>query len=126
MKLWGVILGAALLLAATGALGQGDKDLLKQGQEIFEDTCADCHRSNGEGLPNKFPALKGNAFVQGNPQPVLLIVLYGRHGKLGQMPAWGEKFTDQEIAAMVSYVRNAWGNKAPTIKPEDVAVARQR
>jgi cytochrome c6 len=126
MKLWGVILGAALLLAATGALGQGDKDLLKQGQEIFEDTCSDCHRSNGEGLPNKFPALKGNAFVQGNPQPVLLIVLYGRHGKLGQMPAWGEKFNDQEIAAMVSYVRNAWGNKAPAIKPADVAAARQK
>jgi cytochrome c6 len=126
MKLWGVILGAALLLAATGALGQGDKDLLKQGQEIFEDTCADCHRKSGEGLPAKFPAHKGNAFVQGDPLPVLHTVLNGRHGKLGQMPAWGGKFNDQEIAAVVSYIRNAWGNKASTIKPEDVAAARQK
>ena len=120
------MLGAALLLAATGAPSQDAGDLLKQGQEIFENICADCHRMSGEGLPNKFPALKGNAFVQGNPQPVLHTVLNGRHGKLGQMPAWGEKFNDQEIAAMVSYVRNAWGNKAPAIKPADVAAARQK
>ena len=126
MKLWGAILGAAVLLAAPLALGQENGGLLKQGQEIFNNTCADCHRLSGEGLPNKFPALKGNAFVQGDPQPVLYTVLNGRKGKLGQMPTWKDKFTDQEIAAVVSYVRNAWGNKASTVRPEDVAVARQK
>ena len=110
----------------SGPEQEGDKDLLKQGQEIFNNTCADCHRTNGMGLPDQFPALKGNAFVQGDPKPVLHTVLHGRHGMLGKMPAWGGKFNDQEIAAVVSYVRNAWGNKAPTIKPEDVAGARQK
>lgn len=113
-----------LLLAANVALSQGGGDLMKQGQEIFDNTCADCHRSNGEGLPNKFPALKGNAFVQGTPQPVLATVLNGRRGPLGHMPAWGGKLNDQEIAAVISYIRHAWGNKAPAIKPEDVSAAR--
>ena len=126
MKLKVVMLGAALVLAASLAFSQGEGDLLKRGQDIFDNTCADCHRSNGEGLPNKFPALKGNAFVQGNPEPVLHTVLNGRHGKLGRMPAWGGKFNDQEIAAVVSYARNAWGNKAPFITPEEVVAARKK
>jgi mono/diheme cytochrome c family protein len=126
MRLWGAILGGAVLLAASLALGQENGGLLKQGQEIFDNICADCHRMSGEGLPDQFPALKGNAFVQGDLQPVLHTVLHGRHGKLGQMPAWGRKFNDQEIAAVVSYVRNAWGNKASVISPADVAAARQK
>ena len=126
MKILLALLSMALGLGASLALGQGDSDLLKQGQEIFDNICADCHRSNGEGLPNKFPAHKGNPFVQGDPLPVLHTVLNGRKGKLGQMPAWGGKFNDQEIAAVVSYIRNAWGNKASIIKPEDVAAARQK
>ncbi len=126
MKLRGAILGGALLLAASLALGQENGDLLKQGQEIFNNTCADCHRTNGMGLPDQFPALKGNAFVQGDPKPVLHTVLHGRHGMLGQMPAWGGKFNDQEIAAVVSYARNAWGNQASMITPADVAAARRK
>ncbi len=126
MKLLVAMFSVAVLLMATLALGQGDKDLLKQGQDIYDNTCADCHRSNGEGLPNKFPAHKGNPFVLGDPLPVLHTVLNGRHGKLGQMPAWGGKFNDQEIAAVVSYIRNAWGNTASIIKPEDVAAARRK
>ena len=126
MKLLVLLLSVAIVLATSLAWGQGGEDLLKRGQDIFDNICADCHRLSGEGLPDKFPALKGNAFVQGDPQPVLHTVLNGRKGKLGQMPTWKDKFTDQEIAAVVSYVRNAWGNKAPTIKPEDVAGARQK
>jgi cbb3-type cytochrome c oxidase subunit III len=121
-----LFLAAGLVLTAIPARGQGDKDLLKQGQEIFADNCAACHRANGEGLPAKFPALKGNPFVQGDPKPVLATVVHGRVGKLGQMPAWGPKLTDQEIAAVVSYIRNAWSNKASIIHAEAVAAARKK
>jgi cytochrome c6 len=126
MKAFATIVVVALLLAANGAQGQGDGGPVKQGQEIFENNCADCHRTSGEGLPAKFPALKGSAYVTGDPQPVLATVLHGRRGKLGHMPAWGEKLNDQEIAAVVSYIRNAWGNKASAVKPEDVAAARKK
>jgi cytochrome c6 len=73
----------------------------------------------------KFPALKGNAFVTGDPQPVIDILINGRKGKLGQMPAWKEHLDDAQIAAVIGYIRNAWGNGAPAVKPEDVAAARK-
>jgi len=126
MKVFFTILSVALLLAASLALGQGGGDLLKQGQEVYENNCADCHRTNGEGLPVKFPALKGSALVMGDPKAVLDTVVHGRKGKLGQMPAWQDFLNDAQIAAALSYIRNAWGNQAPAVKPEDVAAARKK
>ncbi|MFZ2088489.1 MAG: cytochrome c [Desulfobaccales bacterium] len=125
MKACAPILMVGLLLAASVALGQGGDDVLKKGQEVYEANCADCHRTNGEGLPVKFPALKGNTFVTGDPKPVIDILINGRKGKLGQMPAWKDHLDDAQIAAAISYIRNAWGNQAPAIKPEDVAPARK-
>ncbi len=115
-----------LALAAGLALAQNPPDLAAQGKKLYEDNCADCHRSSGEGLPVKFPALKGSAFVQGDPEPVIETLLNGRRGKLGRMPAWREYFTDQEIAAVATYIRSAWGNKAPAVTPESVAAARKK
>ena len=126
MKLLIPIIMMVLLLAANFALGQGNEDLLKKGQEVYESNCAECHRTNGEGLAVKFPALKGNPFVMGDPKPVLDTVVNGRKGKMGQMPAWKEFLDDAQIAAAISYVRNAWGNKASTVKPEDVAAAKKK
>jgi len=122
MKLFFTMLGVALLLATNLAQGQGGSDLLKQGQEVYENNCADCHRSNGEGLPVRFPALKGSAFVQGEAQPLINLILAGKKG----MPAWAEHLKDQEMAAALTYIRNAWGNKAPAVTPEDVAAARKK
>jgi mono/diheme cytochrome c family protein len=119
------MLSVTVVLTANLALGRASGDLMKQGQEVYENNCSDCHRSNGEGLPVKFPALKGNAYVQGDPKAVIGTVLNGRKGDLGQMPAWKEQLDDNQIAAAISYIRNAWGNSAPTVKPEDVAALRK-
>ena len=126
MKTVVLILLVMLLLAPNAALGQGHEELLKQGREVYDNNCADCHRKNGEGLAVKFPALKGNAFVTGDLKPLLDTVVNGRHGKMGQMPAWKNFLDDAQIAAAVSYARNAWGNKAPIVKTEDVAAARKK
>lgn len=126
MKVFVSILSVAALLAANQALSQEGGDLLKQGQAVYENNCAVCHRTNGEGLPVKFPALKGNAWVTGDPKPVLDVVVNGRSGKLGQMPAWQEFLNDQEIAAVVSYLRNAWGNQASLVTPEAAANIRKK
>lgn len=106
------------------ALGQDD--LFPKGKAIFEDTCVDCHRLNGRGLPGTFPALDGNPFVTGEPGPVIATVLNGRQGQLGKMPAWKDKLDDGQIAAAVTYVRHAWSNKAPGITPGLVAAIRKK
>ena len=127
MKFWLAVLSVAALLMANLAFGQAaGGDLMKQGQEVYENNCSDCHRSNGEGLPVKFPALKGNAYVQGDPKALICTVLKGRKGNLGLMPAWKELLDDNQIAAAISYIRNAWGNTAPVVKHEDVTALRKK
>uniref|UniRef100_A0A7V4GA39 C-type cytochrome n=1 Tax=Desulfobacca acetoxidans TaxID=60893 RepID=A0A7V4GA39_9BACT len=123
MKLFILMLCLAGLTGAPPALGQ-PQDLLKLGQEVYENNCADCHRRNGEGLPVKFPALKGNSLVLGDAGPLLHTILQGRKGKWGLMPAWAEHLNDQEIAGVAAYIRSAWGNQAPPVTPAEAAAAR--
>jgi len=105
--------GLALALAAPAAAAT-------DGQQVFLANCAACHQATGLGRPPTFPALKGDKFLQGPKGPVLATVLNGRGG----MPAWKTELSDEEVAAAVSYVRTAWGNKAPPITPKEVAAAR--
>jgi cbb3-type cytochrome c oxidase subunit III len=113
-----------LLIAAAGA--QEKSDLFQEGQEIFSSNCADCHRSNGEGLPDTFPALKGNSFVMGDPDPVIQTILEGRKGKIGRMPTWKDKLNDQQIAAVATFIRNNWGNQAEAVTAAMVAKNRKK
>ncbi len=117
---------ASLMLAASGAWGQEPVNLVSQGKTVFEDNCADCHRLNGKGLPGTFPAHDGNPFVVGPPGPVIATVLNGRKGILGQMPTWKDKLDDKQIAAVISYIRQAWSNRAPAVTPAMVAAARSK
>jgi len=115
-----------LCLAVLGgvALAQGQGDARQPGQAVFEDHCADCHRTNGQGLPATFPALNKNPFVLGDPKPVIATVLKGRKGNLGRMPSWADKLNDQQIAAVVTYIRQAWSNRAAPVTPALVAATR--
>jgi mono/diheme cytochrome c family protein len=122
-----LLISALAALAAAGAavsLAQDPEELFKQGGEVFAENCAQCHRTNGEGLPYKFPALHKNPIVLGDPGAVILTVLDGRRGKLGLMPAWKDKLSDKEIAAAVTYIRGAWSNRAPAVTPAMVAALR--
>jgi cbb3-type cytochrome c oxidase subunit III len=113
------------MLAAAGVWAQDPADLVTQGQEIFEDNCAHCHLKSGQGLPGTFPALAKNSFVVGDPKPVLTTVLNGRKGTLGQMPSWKDKLDNQQVAAVVTYIRQAWSNRAPGVTSEMVAEIRK-
>ncbi|MFA5111828.1 MAG: cytochrome c, partial [Desulfobaccales bacterium] len=94
------------------------------GKGVFEDNCAQCHRANGQGLPGTFPALDGDPFVVGQPQPVIATVLNGRKGSLGRMPAWKDGLDDRQIAAVVTYIRHAWSNRAAAVTPAMVGAVR--
>lgn len=107
------------------AQAQGPEALFQEGKKLFENTCADCHRVNGQGLPNKFPALDKNPFVQGDPAKVIDTVLRGRKGTLGQMPTWKDMLNDNQAAAVITYIRQGWSNKGTAVTPEAVKKRRK-
>ncbi|MFA4901228.1 MAG: cytochrome c [Desulfobaccales bacterium] len=115
---------AGLMLVAGGAWAQELGDLVKQGQQIFENNCAQCHLKSGKGLPGTFPALDKDPFVIGDPKPVLATVLHGRKGTLGQMPSWKDNLDNRQVAAVVTFIRQAWSNRAPAVTPAMAGAAR--
>src|SRR5208283_2009157 len=82
-------------------------------------TRASCHQVNGEGIKGAVPALAGNELVRAKgPEDVIRVILGGRQatGTYAPMPAMGENLTDQQIADVTDYIRNAWSNAAPVLK----------
>ncbi|HEV2739380.1 MAG TPA: cytochrome b N-terminal domain-containing protein [Candidatus Elarobacter sp.] len=99
------------------------------GASVYSTNCVSCHGAQGEGVPSSFPPLAGNPFVTGDPKPVIGVLLNGLNGKIdvkgqsyaGQMPAWKGTLTNAQIADVITYIRNAWGNKASTVTEAQVA-----
>ncbi|MHB1294227.1 MAG: c-type cytochrome [Anaerolineae bacterium] len=99
----------------------GEAQLLAAGEQVFSANCAPCHQLTGQGVEGAFPALDGDAFVQSpDPAPVIQVVLNGRRG----MPAFGGRLSDEELASVISYIRNAWTNVASLVTGDEVAAAR--
>lgn len=97
-------------------------ELLAKGQTLYETKCAACHQVTGLGLPPAFPALKGSKIATGAIADHLHIVINGKPGTA--MQPWGT-LNDLEIAAIVTYERNAWGNDTgDLVQPTDVKNAR--
>ncbi len=92
--------------AARGLMSK--EELLAQGQKVYETRCAVCHQPGGEGLPGAFPALKGSAMVTKDKPAHIHTVLFGKPGTA--MQAFGKQLTAAELAAVITYERNAWGN----------------
>lgn len=114
----------ALAKAAAEAEQTWDMDeLMTKGQEIYEKNCMACHQATGEGLPPVFPALKGSKIIKGDIAEHLRVVLHGRTGTA--MAAYSAQLSDSDIASVVTYERNAWGqNSGDTVQPSDVAELR--
>ncbi|HET6971003.1 MAG TPA: cytochrome c [Phenylobacterium sp.] len=92
------------------------------GEELFNNNCAACHQKTGAGVKGAFPALAADKFVTGAPAQLTATVLVGRGG----MPAFKSELSDDQLAAILSYIRSAWGNKAAPVKPADVAATRSK
>jgi cytochrome c6 len=108
-----------LLLLALAASG-GVQAQAVDGKTLFGKNCAACHQATGAGIPGAFPALKGNAFLQGDPAVVVATVLKGRAG----MPAFAASLDDEKLATIITYARGAWGNKASAVTTAEVATVR--
>jgi mono/diheme cytochrome c family protein/glucose/arabinose dehydrogenase len=107
------------------------------GEEIYgrEAYCQTCHQADGKGLgATGYPPLAGSPWVTGDPDRLIKLVMHGLYGPMevlgkqynGQVPmtAYGGLMTDEEMAAVLTYVRNSFGNEAPMIKPEDIGRIR--
>lgn len=99
-------------------------DLRERGEKVFAANCVACHQANGKGVPGAFPALDGSKVVLGKPQPQIDVVLRGRPGTA---MAPFRQLSDVELAAVITYTRNAWGNKAQdkVVQPSAVTAARK-
>ena len=102
------------------AMSMSKEELMSEGERVYNAACAACHMPNGEGLPGVFPALKGSVLAtQNDPTAHIEIVLNGKTGTA--MQAFGKMLSLKEIAAVVTYERNAWGhNTGQLIQPKDV------
>lgn len=99
------------------------EELMARGEKVYTANCAACHQANGEGIPGTFKALKGSPIATGPIGDHLAIVLNGKPGTA--MAAFGNQLNDADIAAVVTYERNAWGNDTNDIvQPADVRKAR--
>lgn len=103
------------------------------GSDVYAQNCAACHGGYGRGVPGVFPPLARSEWVAAKASTPIRIVLYGLEGHMqvgersfnGVMPAFGARLTDQELAAVLSYIRSAWGNGAAAVEPSSIAEVRR-
>ena len=105
---------------------------LERGKVVFENVCAPCHNNDGMGKPNQAPPFVGSDWVLGSPNRMIRIPLVGLTGSVKvkdvewnlSMPAMGAAVPDDDLAAIISYIRQSWGNKASAVTPEQVKAIR--
>jgi len=92
---------------------------LEQGEEIYNRICIACHQANGAGLPPAFPALAGSAVANGDVEANIRLVINGVPGTA--MAAYGRQLNTVELSAIITYIRNSFGNSAgDLVQPADV------
>ncbi|MFZ3219481.1 MAG: cytochrome c, partial [Rhodoferax sp.] len=99
-----------------------------QGAALYDQHCAQCHGKQGQGQPGAYPALAGNrAVTMANPSNLVQIVLYGGYAPSTQgnprpfgMPPFQLRLSTQELAAVLTYIRTAWGNTGRSVEEFDI------
>ncbi len=110
--------------AAAAAAGAGKtwskEDLMKRGQEVYNASCAACHQANGQGIPGVFPAIAGSKIATGPVDGHINIVVKGKQGTA--MQAFGAQLSAADIAAVVTFERNAFGNNTgDVVQPSQIS-----
>ncbi|MGC3988512.1 MAG: cytochrome c [Chthoniobacteraceae bacterium] len=102
------------------------------GRQVYQLQCAACHGAEGQGMPNLHPPLTAQEWVNAPSKRLIALVLDGMQGDVtvsgavyrGVMPAWRSALTDGQIASVLTYVRQSWGNQAPPVLSTDVGTIR--
>lgn len=98
-------------------------ELKQRGEKVYASNCTVCHQATGKGVPGAFPALDASPIVTGPKADQIKLVMSGKNA----MPAWKGVLSDTDIAAVVTYTRNNWSNKAQEniVQPAEVLAARK-
>jgi mono/diheme cytochrome c family protein len=118
--------------AAAEALWKGNDS--QRGAALYVDNCAACHRTDGKGYQEVFPALAGNsAVLSGDPHNLVAIILNGHQvpatatrPSTFTMPAFGWRLSDAQVADVASFVRASWGNQAGAVSAGQVTGVRKQ
>jgi mono/diheme cytochrome c family protein len=128
------IMAAMLLLATTGiAAAQAPAAAMARGKVLYQHICMSCHQADGSGVPRMNPPLIKTSFVLGDKTRLITIILKGLNEDVeiegeyysNPMPPQAQ-LRDDEIADVLTFVRNSFGNKAGAVKPADVKVVRAK
>ena len=121
---------------ATAVAGEkSGPDPIAVGKRLFANNCAACHQVSGQGVPGVYPPLVGSEWVTGSEDRVIRIVLNGLTGPIevkgttynnvmpafGQVPGGAYNWSDEQVAAVLTYIRQEWGNQAAPVDPAKVA-----
>ncbi len=134
-RLGGAFLGDAGAAAAAGGAAAKDDPataFAKLGKRTYTANCQSCHQATGLGQAGVYPPLAASEWVTGCKKRVIAIVLKGLQGPFkvngitynNVMQAWEPVLDDKKIAAVLTFIRNEWGNQAEPISPEEVAAVR--
>jgi len=103
-------------------------ELKTRGEKVYTTNCIVCHQATGKGIPGAFASLDGSPVVNGPKADQIQVLLNGKHsGKFpGEMPSW-KQLSNTDIAAVITFTRNNWSNKAAEniVQPADVLAARK-
>ena len=114
--------GAAAEEAASAGREWTKEDLIAKGEKLYVTSCAACHQVTGQGVPGAFPALAGSPIATGPVDAHINIVMNGKAGTA--MASFKALLSDVDMAAIISYERNAWGNDAGIVQPAAIKAAR--
>ncbi len=128
-----LLLGLTVTANATASSNLTLADQVNAGRELFSGTCSKCHQANGGGLQDVIPPLSGSDFLNSNPRRSIGILLRGLHGNVkvngkdfdSTMPSM-KLFNNDEIANVLTYVLNSWGNKGGRIDSSEVKAERDK
>lgn len=128
-RVWLVVLCATVPACRGGV----DPEVLEQGAEVYDSYCLSCHQASGRGVPQMAPTLVESDWVSGDEERLIRVVLEGLEGPIevkgrsfqGTMGAQAY-LTDEQVAAVLTWLRQSFGNQAPPVGPERVAEVRAR
>ena len=115
--------GAAAADAAAATQTLGMDELMAKGEAVYNTSCAACHQANGQGIPGVFSPIAGSPIATGDVAAHIDIVVNGKAGTA--MQAFGEQLNAVDLAAVITYERNGFGNNTgDMVQPADIAAAK--